>query len=140
MSSRKDKILPLFKTAALESSTFSDSKTGKAIRVSTTMRKIYRETVDKEVFTKIYGSDILSNKLLNDLIAQDFISSSDGTMHMFLANTSPEGDAQREWVEIRRAKVSVPFNYFLAIRRASTIDIISVIKDEYKVPKKSRII
>ena len=129
----------LHKIAALEDSAVSDPKTGKKIRTSTTIRKIYREEINKETLNPLHTMGVLSNKDMNDLIAQEFAASSGGTVHMFLSKSSLSNSENKEWIEIRSAQASIPFKYFLAVRRPTTIDIISAIKEEYKKPSKSRI-
>jgi hypothetical protein len=118
--------LLLIKTAALESSTMTDPASGRAIRVSSTVRKKYRQ-----YFAGQNGREDLSrakNSDLNDIIAKDFADSATNAKHMFKAKNS-DSSGKNEFIEIRainRGKRAVAFNMFFAVIRQSSIDIITI--------------
>lgn len=129
----KDKII---KTALIEDSTIVDPASGKQIRVSTTVRKKYRE-----YFAGQNGREDLShirNLELNDIIANDFAQSSSNVKHMF---TSKQDPTKKEFIEIRsinRGQRAVAFNMFFSVIRESTIDIITLSKNWIKPTKSPR--
>jgi hypothetical protein len=116
----------LIKTAALESSTVTDPASGRVIRVSSTVRKKYRQYFagqnSREDFSRI------RNLELNDIIAKDFADSATNAKHMFKAKQSASS-GKDEFIEIRainRGKRAVAFNMFFAVIRQGSIDIITI--------------
>jgi len=127
--------LSFIKKAGMEPSGISDPDSGLPIRVSTTARKLYRhwfrgQELGQGTYSRInYGS--VRNKDLNQLIAQDFGISSNGIVHQFRCKHSSCNSQDPEIIQIRLAKSAIggkknPFNYFFAINRGSTIDIITL--------------
>ena len=126
------------KTAALEETGLSDPRHGKPIRVSTTVRKKYRE-----YFGELWSGkrDILydlRNNQLNEIIAQDFAASYQDVKHMFPAGSSDIDSRQKEWIEIRKVYSRAAFHFFLAVIRPSSVDVIST-TTRYHKPKKPRV-
>ena len=132
----------MLKKAVLEQSTLIDPRTNLDIKVSTTARIKYRkyysgqESIGSGEFGRTNYSH-LSNQELNDIIAQDFAASADGAAHMFISKSSNIETKKREWIEIRKVKVSRPFNVFFSVIRGSSIDIINV-STRWKIPRKAR--
>ncbi len=124
------------KTALIEDSTIIDGASGKQIRISTTVRKKYRE-----YFAGQNGRDDFSrtrNFELNDIIANDFAASSANVKHMFVSKQDP---SKKEFIEIRtisRGKRAVAFNMFFSVIRQNTIDIITISKNWIKPEKGPR--
>ena len=127
----------MIKEAGLEKSTLTDPRTGLQIRVSTTARMKYRKYFDERFVDREILHD-LSNQRLNDIIAQDFAASSEGALHMFVANSSNVASKRRDWVEVRRVATRRAFNYFFAIIRCDGIDIITT-STRYNRPRKARL-
>ena len=137
----------IYKRAGLEATGHSDSKSGLPIRVSTTVRKKYRQYWSGQEMG--FGSysrmnwASLENEPLNKVIAEDFENSGDGVVHHFKSNKSP-ADGDPEWIEIRIVKsygggTKMPFNIFLSVIRDSSIDIITV-TTAYRKPGKPRLL
>lgn len=138
------------KNAAAEDSGLTDPRTGRTIRVTTTVRCRYRRyyggtpcASDKDRAGRSYAVrdeefSTISNKDLNDIIAQDFAASSNDAIHMFLSRTSDISSKRREWIEIRKAPSSRPFNVFFSVIRSDVVDIIAV-STSYKKPAKGRL-
>lgn len=126
------------KKAGMEQSTLSDPRTNLPIRVSTTARIKYRKYFNDFFSDRREVLYDLSNRQLNDIIAQDFAASSDSVVHMFLSNESNIDTKRRNWIEIRRVKTRNAFNFFFSIIRADGIDIITT-STRYKKPNKPRV-
>ena len=125
------------KKAGAEPSVLTDPRTNLPIRVTTTVRIKYRKYFDD----RYEGRDILydmDNKVLNDIIAQDFAASADSAVHMFPSNSSDIKSKRREWIEIRQVKTRRAFNFFLSIIRPGSIDIIGA-TTRYNKPNKPRV-
>jgi len=125
----------LTKNAGMEQATLSDPRTGLPIRVSTTARIKYRKYFDKRLIGKREMLYDLSNRQLNDIIAQDFAASADGVVHMFVSNTSSIATQKRSWIEIRKVKTRSAFHFFFSVIRPEGIDIITTSTKYIKPPK-----
>lgn len=128
----------IIKRAGMEQSTLSDPRTNLPIRVSTTARIKYRKYFDDKFADKRDMLYDLSNRQLNDIIAQDFAASSDSVVHMFVSNTSSLDTKKRSWIEIRQVKTRRAFNFFFSVIRPDGIDIITT-STRYKKPIKPRV-
>ena len=138
----------LVKKAAMEPGGLNDPRTGRPINISTTVRCRYRlyyggkkcRSDEGKVQREVEREDwqTLSNKELNEMIAQDFAASQSGAYHMFLAKSSNISTKKREWIEIRLVKPSRPFNVFFSVIRSDSIDIIAV-NTRYKRPQTPRL-
>lgn len=122
----------------MEQATLSDPRTGLPIRISTTARIKYRKYFSENFSERRDILYDLSNRQLNDIIAQDFAASSDSVVHMFLANESNIDTKRRNWIEIRQVKTRRAFNFFFSIIRSDGIDIITT-STRYKKPRKPRV-
>tara|TARA_B100001027_G_C16120372_1_gene264617 strand:+ start:246 stop:659 length:414 start_codon:yes stop_codon:yes gene_type:complete len=128
----------MIKKAGMEQATLSDPRTGLPIRISTTARIKYRKYFSENFSERRDILYDLSNRQLNDIIAQDFAASSDSVVHMFLANESNIDTKRRNWIEIRQVKTRRAFNFFFSIIRSDGIDIITT-STRYKKPRKPRV-
>lgn len=128
----------IIKEAGMEQSTLTDPRTNLPIRVSTTIRKKYREYYDERFPDKRDVMYDLSNRQLNDIIAQDFAASSNSVEHMFLSNSSDISSRKREWIEIRKVETRSAFHFFFAVIRSDGIDIITA-STRYHKPRKPRV-
>ena len=126
------------KKAGMEQSTLSDPRTNLPIRVSTTVRKNYRRYFGEMFSDRRDMLHDLSNRQLNDIIAQDFAASSDSVVHMFVSNTSSVASQKRSWIEIRKVKTRRAFHFFFSVIRPDGIDIITT-STRYKKPTKARV-
>jgi len=126
------------KNAGMEQATLTDPRTGLPIRVSTTARIKYRKYFNEFWSDRRDMLEDLSNRQLNDIIAQDFAVSADGVVHMFVSNTSSIDSKKRSWIEIRKVKTRKAFNFFFSVIRPEGIDIITT-STYYKKPRKSRV-
>jgi len=135
------------KEAGMESGGLTDPRTGLEINISTTVRCRYRLFYGGKPCKSDEGRrsqgvsredwETLSNRELNEMIAQDFASSASGAVHMFLSNSSNTSTKKREWIEIRVVSPSRPFNVFFSAVRGDSIDIITV-NTRYNKPQKPR--
>ena len=91
----------IHKEAGMEDAGLTDPRTNLPIRVSTTARIKYRKYFDERYSYRDVLYD-LSNRQLNEVIAQDFAASSEGAMHMFLSKSSSIESKKREWIEIEK--------------------------------------
>jgi hypothetical protein len=128
----------IIKNAGMEEATLTDPRTGLPIRVSTTARIKYRKYFDERLIGKREMLHDLSNRQLNDIIAQDFAVSADGVVHMFVSNTSSIDTQKRSWIEVRKVKSRTAFNFFFSVIRPEGIDIITT-STYYKKPRKPRV-
>ncbi len=128
----------IIKSAGMEEATLSDPRTGLPIRVSTTARIKYRKYFNEFWSDRRDMLEDLSNRQLNDIIAQDFAVSADGVVHMFVSNTSSIDTQKRSWIEIRKVKSRAAFNFFFSVIRPEGIDIITT-STRYNKPRKSRV-
>jgi hypothetical protein len=131
----KQKIL---KIAALEPTTHTDPRTGRMIRVSTSVRMKYREYFKSQML------NILPNRELNEIIANDFIASAEKVAHMSIRREDSDLTAHPpkiSWLEFRiqNRGPRAAFNFFVSIIRDASIDIITV-KQSYIKPTKPRIV
>ena len=127
----------IHKEAGMEDAGLTDPRTNLPIRVSTTARIKYRKYFDERYSYRDVLYD-LSNRQLNEVIAQDFAASSEGAMHMFLSKSSSIESKKREWIEIRKASNRRAFNYFFSIIRSDGIDILTT-STIYHKPNKPRL-
>jgi adenine-specific DNA methylase len=125
------------KTAGMEESSLNDPRTSLQIRISTTVRMKYRKYFDERFSHRDVLYD-LSNRQLNDIIAQDFAASANSALHMFLSNSSDITSKKREWIEVRKVDTRAAFNYFFSIIRCDGIDIITT-STRYHRPNKPRL-
>ena len=125
------------KKAGMEESGMTDPRTNLPIRVSTTARIKYREYFSKHSDKRDVMDD-LSNRQLNEVIAQDFAASADSVKHMFLSNSSSLATRRRTWIEIRKIETRTAFHFFLSVIRPEAIDIIGT-NTRYHVPRKPRV-
>ena len=130
-------INKIIKKAGAEGSSLSDPRTNLNIFVTTTVRKKYREYFKGKFSHREVLYD-LSNKQLNDIIAQDFAASSEGVIHMFLSKSSSLQTQRREWIEIRKVANRDAFNFFFSVIRPDGIYIINV-NTRYIALKKPRV-
>lgn len=130
--------MSIIKTAGMEESTLTDPRTGLTIRVSTTVRMKYRKYFNDFWANKRDVLYDLSNRQLNDIIAQDFAVSSGDVVHMFLSNSSSIDSQKRSWIEIRKVSSRGAFNFFFSIIRPDGIDILTT-STRYKKPRKPRV-
>ena len=128
----------IVKTAGLEESGLTDPRTGLPIRVSTTARIKYRKYFDEFWAGSREVLYDLGNKQLNEIIAQDFATSHNNAVHMFLSNTSSIESQKRSWIEVRKVQGRSAFNFFFSVIRPDGIDIIST-STRYKKPRKPRL-
>tara|TARA_B100001029_G_scaffold172373_1_gene170080 strand:+ start:343 stop:753 length:411 start_codon:yes stop_codon:yes gene_type:complete len=128
----------LKKTAGMEESTLTDPRTNLKIRVSTTARIKYRKYFNEFFSDRRDMLHDLSNRQLNDIIAQDFAASHDSVVHMFVSNTSSIDSKRRSWIEIRKVKTRTAFNFFFSVIRPDGIDILTT-STRYKKPNKPRV-
>lgn len=138
------------KVAAAEDSGLVDPRTNRPIRVTTTVRCKYRRyyggtpcksdeaNASRSFLVRDEEYATISNKDLNEMIAQDFAASANDAIHMFLSRSSDISSKQREWIEIRKAPSSRPFNVFFSVIRSDVIDIIAI-NTNYKKPQKGRL-
>ena len=91
----------IHKEAGMEDAGLTDPRTNLPIRVSTTARIKYRKYFNEFWSDRRDMLEDLSNRQLNDIIAQDFAASADGVVHMFISNTSSIDSQKRSWIEIR---------------------------------------
>ena len=126
----------IYKTAGMEPSSLNDPRTNLPIRISTTARIKYR-TYFNERFSHRDVLYDLSNRELNDIIAQDFAASAGSALHMFLANSSDMSSKRRQWIEVRKVDNRSAFNYFFSIIRCDGIDVITT-STRYHKPRKAR--
>jgi hypothetical protein len=127
----------IYKIAGIEDSSLTDPRTSLPIRISTTARIKYRKYFDERFSHRDVLYD-LSNRQLNDIIAQDFAASSGSALHMFLAKSSDINSRRREWVEVRKVGSRSAFNYFFSIIRCDAIDVITT-STRYIKPRKPRL-
>ena len=130
--------MSIIKTAGMEESTLTDPRTGLPIRISTTVRMKYRKYFNDFWASKRDVLYDLSNRQLNDIIAQDFAVSSGDVVHMFLSNSSSIESQKRSWIEIRKVSSRAAFNFFFSIIRPDGIDILTT-STRYKKPRKPRV-
>jgi adenine-specific DNA methylase len=128
----------IIKNAGMEQATLTDPRTGLPIRVSTTARLKYRKYFDETFSDRRDMLHDLSNRQLNDIIAQDFAVSSDSVVHMFVSNTSSVETQKRSWIEIRKVKTRRAFNFFFSVIRPDGIDILTT-STRYNKPRKPRV-
>ena len=128
----------IIKSAGMEQAALTDPRTGLPIRVSTTARIKYRKYFGEFFSDRREMLHDLSNRQLNDIIAQDFAVSSDSVVHMFVSNTSSIDTQKRSWIEIRKVKTRNAFNFFFSVIRPEGIDIITT-STRYKKPQKARV-
>jgi len=132
----------IIKNAALEPTTHTDPRTGRLIRVSTSVRMKYREYFNGQNGRQTLN--ILPNRELNEIIANDFISAADNVAHMSIRKEDSDLTSHPpkiSWLEFRvqnRGPRAV-FNFFVSIIRESSIDVITV-KQSYIKPTKPRIV
>lgn len=117
----------MLKLAGLEDSDMSDPKTGKKIRISTTVRLIYRKA-----YPDVYGS--MRNSKLNIVIAKDFIKNSNNVLHYFRLGSKGQsrteykppghvsGEVYANVAEIRGSTSS----YFISALKDNSIDILTI--------------
>ena len=122
----------------MEQAALSDPRTGLPIRVSTTARIKYRKYFSEYWSEKRDMLFDLSNRELNDIIAQDFAASADSVVHMFVSNTSSISNQKRSWIEIRKVKTRRAFNFFFSVIRPDGIDILTT-STRYRRPNKPRV-
>jgi len=127
----------MYKKAEIEDSGLTDPRTNLPIRISTTTRIKYRKYFDERYTHRDVLYD-LSNRQLNEIIAQDFAASADGALHMFLSKSSSIDTKKREWIEIRQVSTRRAFNYFFSIIRPNGIDILTT-STRYVRPRKPRL-
>lgn len=118
------------KEASLEETEVIDPKTKKPIRVSTTVRLLYRKE-----FPEDYGD--VRNVRLNLLIANDFADSANSVVHYFslVPRENPDGTQQAP-VGKGEIRGGSTFYYISAIKENS-IDILTIqsswLKPKYRV-------
>jgi len=127
----------MLKQAGLEDTEITDSKTGKKIRVTTTVRMMYRKAYPQE-----YGD--MRNARLNIAIAKDFIQNSGNVLHYFRlgkkeksrSEYSPLG-AEKGQVKANVAEIrGTSSSFFISAIKESTVDILTIqnswLKPKYK--------
>ena len=129
--------IKIHKTAGMEESSLNDPRTSLPIRISTTVRMKYRKYFNERFSHRDVLYD-LSNRQLNDVIAQDFAASAGSALHMFLAKSSDINSKRREWIEVRKVDNRSAFNYFFSIIRCDGIDVITT-STRYHKPRKARL-
>jgi hypothetical protein len=107
----------LNKIAGLEETEVADSRTGKVIRISTTVRIIYRKLYPEE-----YGT--MRNARLNQVIAADFAQQSGNVLHYFRLGKDASGGIG----EIRGSSSS----FFVSALKSETIDVLVIQKSWLK--------
>ena len=127
----------MYKKAGFEDAGLTDPRTNLPIRISTTTRIKYRKYFNEKYSYRDVLYD-LSNRQLNEVIAQDFASSADGALHMFLSKSSNVASRKREWIEIRQVSGRRAFNYFFSVIRPDGIDVITT-STKYNRPRKPRL-
>jgi hypothetical protein len=125
----------MLKKASLEDSGVSDPKTGKKIRISTTIRLMYR-IADPD----IYGA--MRNARLNVKVAEDFAGHSSNVKHYFRLGKkdtsrtehkpagAEEGQVYANVAEIR----GIEGTYFISAVKESTIDVLTI-QDTWMEPR-----
>lgn len=116
----------MIKKAGIEESTVADPATGLPIRVSTTVRKVYR----KKFRGMEEGYERMKNAELNEIIAEYFAASSSKVVHYF--KLGKIGEQDRTVAEIRNRSGSTMF-YISAIR-GGNIDVLTL-QNAWKSPK-----
>lgn len=111
------------KTAGLEDTGITDQVHGKPIRVSTTVRMIYRKTWNNPEFRDFSS---MRNTTLNEIIARDFVNSSDKVIHYFALGRI--NDQQRDLGEIRNLSIDGTglFKFFISAVRDGSVDILTI--------------
>lgn len=130
--------MDILKKAGMEESALTDPRTGLKISVSTTVRLKYRKYFNEFWADRRDVLYDLSNRQLNDVIAQDFAVSSNDVVHMFLSNSSSVQSQKRSWIEIRKVTSRGAFNFFFSIIRPDGIEILTT-STRYHKPKKPRV-
>lgn len=106
-----------YKLAGAEKTILTDPKLGLPIYVTTSARLKYRqyysEAWAEQGERDFYGK--MRNKILNEIIAQDYAASADKARHYYPANSSDIFSRKREWVEFRGVTPSRPHNFFISI-------------------------
>ena len=113
----------MIKSAGLEQTSVSDPVHGKPIKISTTLRLLYRKIYNDpnwRDFTK------MRNETLNEIIAQDFASSSGKIMHYFALGKI--NDQQRDLGEIRNMMIDGRgiARFYVSAIRDDSVDVISI--------------
>lgn len=113
--------LDMLKLAKLEETEMTDSKSGKAIRISTTTRLIYR---------KIYPElESVRNARLNILIAKDFVKNASNVLHYFRLGkkeqTRTESAEENISADVAEIRGNQSF-FFVSAIRDNYIDILTV--------------
>lgn len=127
----------MLKLAGLEDTEMTDSKTGKKIRISTTVRLIYRKSRPEE-----YGS--MRNSVLNVEIAKDFVANSGNILHYFRLGKKettrtehePPG-AEKGMIHANVAEIrGSASSFFISAIQDSSVDILTIqnnwMKPKYK--------
>lgn len=127
--------MQIIKTSELEQTALVDPTTGLKIRISTTVRKKWREAFAEE------AGNFTPNADLNTIISEEFIKSADKVKHLFMSKSTAIDSGQKvEWIEIRES-ASFSGNEFLrlffSVIRANSIDIINM-QSRYKEPRVPR--
>ena len=130
----------MLKIAGLEDSDITDPATGKKIRISTTIRLMYRKAYPNE-----YGP--MRNARLNIEIAKDFVNNSSNVLHYFRlgkkdrsrADYKPSG-AKSGQVYANVAEIrGTSSSFFISAIKDSSIDILTIqnswLKPKYKGSK-----
>lgn len=105
---------------SLEETKISDSSTGRHIRISTTVRLMYRKAYPDE-----YGH--LRNARLNQIIARDFVANSSNILHYFRLGKKDKSQADYQPPGAEKGKV---YSGTGEIRGSSSFYFISAIKDD----------
>jgi len=122
----------MIKYSELENSEVLDRKTNKKIRISTTVRLVYRKAYPED-----YG--VLRNARLNIIIAKDFNDNSSNVLHYFRlggggSQTSHQPSGASEGInysnaaEIRGSSSS----FFISAIKSDSIDILTIQSDWIK--------
>lgn len=117
----------MIKQAGMETTSVTDPSTGRAIRVSTTARLIYR----KIYAGQIEGIESMRNAQLNEIIAEDFANSAGRVVHYFQLGKKEDSQG-RSWAEIRNMVKGGRglFQFYVSAIRSDSVDIL-VIQGKY---------
>ncbi len=131
------------KIATLEETEITDPKSGKAIRISTTARLVYRK-----MYPADYGS--LRNARLNLIIAKEFVQNSGHVLHYFrLGKKGPRtehkpsgGEEGQIYANVAEIRGTSKF-FFISAIKENSIDILTIqsnwLKPKYQGSKENPI-
>lgn len=123
----------MIKLASLEDTETTDPKTGKTIRISTTVRLIYRKLYPQE-----YGD--MRNARLNLVIAKDFVANANNVLHYFRLGSKEVSRTEHQPAGAEKGKVyanvaeirGTSSSFYVSAIQDNSIDILTIQKSWYK--------